>query len=78
MLLAATAAMAADAPRKNEVAELKVQIIKLTEENAVLKLKLQDEIERSDIQMFLIRAEIAAAKREAAEAKAKCGAACAQ
>jgi predicted RNase H-like nuclease (RuvC/YqgF family) len=78
MLLAATIATAADAPRSSEVAELKVQVKKLQDENMQLKLKLQEEVERSDIQMFLTRGEITAMKREAAELRTKCGAACAQ
>jgi hypothetical protein len=78
MLLAATLATAADAPRSNEVAQLKAQIKTLQDENTQLKLKLQEEIERADIQIYLTRGEIAAMKREAAELKTKCGAACAQ
>ena len=59
-----------------EVATLHARVTTLEAENARAKLKLADEMERADIQMFLTRQEIGAAKREAAAARAKCGAAC--
>lgn len=60
----------------SEVATLQARVKTLEAENATAKLKLADEMERADIQMFLTRQEIGAAKRDAAAARAKCGAAC--
>lgn len=40
-------------------------------------LKLQDEMERADIQNYLTRVELGATKQKLAAALAKCGAACA-
>lgn len=59
-----------------DVARLQARVKTLEAENAQTKLRLADEMERADIQMFLTRQEIGAAKREAAAARAKCGAAC--
>lgn len=61
----------------SEVAALQSQLNKLQEEKNLLDLKLQDEIERGTIQVFLMRQEIAAARREVAAMRTKCGAACA-
>lgn len=60
----------------SEVSALQARVKALEAENTLAKLQLADEMERADIQMFLNRQEIGAAKREAAAARAKCGAAC--
>jgi hypothetical protein len=62
----------------SELAALQQQIKTLQEANTLLDLKLQDEIERSTIQLYLTRQEIAAAKRETAALRAKCGPPCAE
>lgn len=59
-----------------DVAQLQARVKTLEAENAQTKLRLADEMERADIQMFLTRQEIGSAKREAAAVRAKCGAAC--
>lgn len=61
-----------------DLAALQQQIKTLQEANTLLDLKLQDEIERSTIQLYLTRQEIAAAKRETAAMRAKCGPPCAE
>jgi peptidoglycan hydrolase CwlO-like protein len=61
-----------------EIQALRAQIQTLQNENAQLNLKLQDEVERGTIQVFLIRQEISAARREAAALRTKCGAPCAE
>ena len=65
------------APANAELETLRQQVKTLQEANTLLDLKLQDEIERSTIQLFLTRQEIAAAKREAAAVRTKCGPPCA-
>jgi hypothetical protein len=65
-------------PAGSELEALRQQVKTLQEANTLLDLKLQDEIERSTIQMFLTRQEIATAKREAAAMRAKCGPPCAE
>ena len=42
-----------------------------------LDLKLQDEMERADVQNYLLRAELGATKQKLAAALKKCGEACA-
>ncbi|MDZ4370433.1 MAG: hypothetical protein U1C74_03295 [Phenylobacterium sp.] len=44
---------------------------------ATCEVKLASEMERADAQTYLIRLELAAAKRQLAAALAKCGDACA-
>lgn len=61
-----------------ELDQLRAQVKTLQEENKLLSLKLQDEIERSTIQVFLVRQEVAAAKRQIAAVRAQCGSACAE
>lgn len=61
-----------------ELEQLRAQVKTLQDENKLLSLKLQDEIERGTIQVFLMRQEIAAAKRQTAAVRAQCGAACAE
>jgi outer membrane murein-binding lipoprotein Lpp len=75
ILIAGTLAIAGCAST-SEVATLQARVKTLEAENNLAKLKLADEMERADIQMFLTRQEIGAAKREAAAVRAKCGAAC--
>jgi hypothetical protein len=65
------------APANSELEALRQQVKTLQEANTLLDLKLQEEIERSTIQLFLTRQEIAAAKREAAAVRTKCGPPCA-
>ena len=60
-----------------EIEKLRAQVKSLQDENTLLGLKLQEEIERGTIQLYLTRQEIVAAKREAAATRAKCGAPCA-
>jgi outer membrane murein-binding lipoprotein Lpp len=61
-----------------DVAALQARVKTLEAENTVAQLRLADEMERADIQMFLTRQEIGAARREAAAVRAKCGAPCAK
>jgi outer membrane murein-binding lipoprotein Lpp len=76
-LLAIVAALTvAGCASTSEVAALQARVKTLEAENNLARLKLADEMERADIQMFLTRQEIGAARRDAAAARAKCGAAC--
>jgi hypothetical protein len=78
LLLGSCASIAnSGAPANSELEALRQQVKALQEANTLLDLKLQDEIERSTIQLFLTRQEIAAAKREAAAVRTKCGPPCA-
>ena len=61
-----------------EAEQLRAQVKTLQEQNKLLSLELQDEVERGTIQVFLIRQEIAAAKRQTAAVRAQCGTACAE
>ena len=77
LLCGCTAVANSGAPASSELEALRQQVKTLQEANTLLDLKLQDEIERSTIQLFLTRQEIAAAKREAAAVRTKCGPPCA-
>ena len=68
------------APESASVSELdtlQADVKRLQDENTLLGLKLQDEIERGTIQVFLMRQEIGAARRETATMQTRCGAPCA-
>jgi hypothetical protein len=62
----------------SRLTELETQVAALQAETKLARLELADERERADVQLYLTRQEVAAAKREASTLKAKCGAACAQ
>lgn len=76
LVLVAAALVVTGCASTSEVAALQARVKTLEAENAQSRLKLADEMERADIQMFLTRQEIGAARRDAAAARAKCGAAC--
>jgi hypothetical protein len=78
LLLGGCKSMGSGAAADSELEALRQQVKTLQEANTLLDLKLQDEIERSTIQLFLTRQEIAAAKRETAAIRAKCGPPCAE
>lgn len=76
LILIAAALAVTGCASTSEVATLQARVKTLEAENNLARLKLADEMERADIQMFLTRQEIGAARRDAAAARAKCGAAC--
>lgn len=76
--LAAVALALAGCASTPDLAALQARVKVLETENTLAQLRLADEMERADIQMFLTRQEIGAARREAAVLRAKCGALCAK
>lgn len=76
LALSACASMAGPAPGP-QTSTLQAELEAARQEAALTKLKLADEMERADVQNYLRQQEVAAAKRETAAMKAKCGAACA-
>lgn len=76
-VLASGCASAPEGSLATETADLGARLKAAQDEAALAKLRLADEMERADVQNYLRQQEVAAAKRETAAMKARCGAPCA-
>ena len=61
-----------------DVANLRAEIETLQEAKKIAELKLQEEMQRADAQLFLVRQELAGLRRQLAATRERCGQACAE
>ena len=62
---------------QTQLRELRAEIEAIREEKKIVELKLQEEMQRADAQLFLVRQELFGLRRQLAAVRQRCGENCA-